>query len=361
MQVLKLGRSALPAVAAMILALGLLAAPATAQDASGSNPTAQAASEQQLFEELNKIQGRVTIPNPQAATLEQPQGRDFRAFHEGTLPWIGGIAILGMLAVLAVFYFVRGRIRTKGPKANVRILRFNAIERLAHWLTATAFIVLAITGLNFIFGKRLLMPLIGADAFASWSQWAKYAHDFFSWAFILGALVMLVVWVWDNLPDRYDANWLKQGGGMFDKSGSTHPPAGRFNAGQKLIFWSVVLGGGALSVSGIFMLFPFAFTDVNGMQTGADDPCHVGVLHDRRHDRAHLHRHPRHGRRLRRDGVGHRRSQLGQAAPQRLGREEGRRRSASAASGNAGRIGVAASGRPAEGLASRVNGLRPPR
>ena len=179
----------LPAVAAMILALGLLAAPATAQDASGSNPTAQAASEQQLFEELNKIQGRVTIPNPQAATLEQPQGRDFRAFHEGTLPWIAGIAILGMLAVIAVFYFVRGRIRTKGPKANVRIVRFNAIERFAHWLTATAFIVLAITGLNFIFGKRLLMPLIGADAFASWSQWAKYAHDFFAWAFILGALM----------------------------------------------------------------------------------------------------------------------------------------------------------------------------
>ena len=61
---------------------------------------------------------------------------------------------------------------------------------------------------------------------------------------------------------------------MFDKSNSTHPPAGRFNAGQKLIFWSVVLGGVALSVSGIFLLFPFAFTDVNGMQTGADDPCH---------------------------------------------------------------------------------------
>ena len=53
---------------------------------------------------------------------------------------------------------------------------------------------------------------------------------------------------------------------MFDKSNHTHPPAGRFNTGQKLIFWSVILGGAALSVTGIFMLFPFAFTDVNGMQ-----------------------------------------------------------------------------------------------
>jgi formate dehydrogenase subunit gamma len=133
-------------------------------------------------------------------------------------------------------------------------------------MTATAFIVLAITGLNFVFGKRLLMPLIGPDAFASWSQWAKYAHDFFAWAFMLGILVMLVVWIRDNLPDRYDGTWLKEGGGMFDKSNHTHPPAGRFNTGQKLIFWAVILGGAALSVSGIFLLFPFAFTDVNGMQ-----------------------------------------------------------------------------------------------
>ena len=278
MQVLKLGRWVPPAVAATILAIALLATPATAQEASGSDPIEQGATERQLFEELNKIQGRVTIPNPQAATLEQPQGREFRAFHEGTLPWIAGIAVLGMLAVIAVFYFVRGCIRTKGPKANVRIVRFNAIERFAHWLTATAFIVLAITGLNFVFGKRLLMPLIGADAFASWSQVAMYAHDFFAWAFILGALMLLVMWVWDNLPDRYDANWLRQGGGLFDRSGNTHPPAGRFNAGQKLIFWSVVLGGGALAASGIFLLFPFVFADVNGMQTAQVIHAIVGSL-----------------------------------------------------------------------------------
>ena len=278
MQVWKLGRVALPAVAGIVLALGLLTAPASAQEQTGSNPTAQAVSEQQLMEELSKIQGRITIPNPELATLQQPQGRDFRAFHEGTLPWIAGIAIVGVLVVLAVFYFIRGRIRTQAPPAHVSILRFNALERLTHWVTATAFIVLAITGLNFFFGKRLLMPLIGADAFASWSQWAKYAHDFFSWPFMLGILVMLVVWVWDNLPDRYDANWLKVGGGFFDKSNSTHPPAGRFNTGQKFTFWSVVLGGIALGVSGIFLLFPFAFTDVNGMQLAQTVHATIAVI-----------------------------------------------------------------------------------
>lgn len=278
MRIWSLGRLIPPAVAAFILAIGLVVVPAGAQEGSGSNPTAQAVSEQQLLDELNKVQGRVSIPDRKAATLQQPQGRDYQGFHERALPWIGGIAIGGMLLVLFLFYFIRGRIRTQAGESGVRILRFNALERLAHWTTAVAFIVLAITGLNFVFGKRLLMPLIGPEAFSTWTVWAKYAHDFVAWAFMLGVLVMLVLWVWDNLPDRYDANWLKKAGGMFDRSNRTHPPAARFNTGQKLIFWAVVLGGISLSVSGIFLLFPFVFTDVNGMQMAQYVHAAVGVI-----------------------------------------------------------------------------------
>jgi formate dehydrogenase subunit gamma len=267
-----------PVLIAILMAAGLLVAPAAAQQAGSSNPTAQAVSEQQLLDELNKIQGRVTIPDRKAATLQQPQGRDYRGFHEGALPWITGIAVLGILIVLAIFYFIRGPVRMLARESGVRILRFNTIERFAHWLTAAAFIVLGITGLNFVFGKRLLMPLIGPEAFSSWSQWAKYSHDFVSWAFMLGILIMLVIWAWDNLPDRYDAHWLKVGGGLFDKSNRTHPPAGRFNTGQKLIFWSVIVGGAALSISGIYLLFPFDFADVNGMQWAQYVHATIGVL-----------------------------------------------------------------------------------
>lgn len=279
MPIWRLGRLIPQAVATLVLVLGLLVGAAGAEEsAQGSNPTAQAVSEQQLLDEFNKIRGRITIPDGKAATLQQPQGRDYQGFHERALPWLGGIAIFGMLVALALFYFVRGRIRTLAGESGVRILRFNAIERLAHWTTATAFIILAVTGLNLVFGKRLLMPLIGPDAFSTWSFWAKYAHDFVAWAFILGVLVILVAWAWDNLPDRYDANWLKVGGGFFDKSNRTHPPAARFNTGQKLIFWAVVLGGIALSVSGIYMLFPFSFADINGMQTAQYVHAIVGIL-----------------------------------------------------------------------------------
>jgi formate dehydrogenase subunit gamma len=95
---------------------------------------------------------------------------------------------------------------------------------------------------------------------------------------MLGILVMLVMWVIDNIPDRYDWPWLKAGGGMFDKSNHTHPPARRFNAGQKLIFWAVILGGAALSVSGIFLLFPFRFSGIEGMQFAQLVHATVAVL-----------------------------------------------------------------------------------
>src|SRR3546814_6748186 len=105
------------------------------------------------------------------------------------------------------------------------------------------------------------MPLTGSNAFSAWSQWSKLAHTSISLVFMAGVLIMLAVWIKDNLPDRYDWAWLKAGGGMFDKSNKTHPPATRFNAGQKLIFWAVVVGGAALSVSGILLLFPFSLVD----------------------------------------------------------------------------------------------------
>src|SRR3546814_20649456 len=117
-------------------------------------------------------------------------------------------------------------------------------------MPSTAFSCLACTGLNYVVCKRLLMPLIGADAFSAWSQWSNLAHASISWVLMAGVLIMLVVWIKDNLPDRYDLAWLKAGGGMFDKRNQTHPPATRFNAGQQLIFGAVVVGGAGLSGSG---------------------------------------------------------------------------------------------------------------
>ena len=106
-------------------------------------------------------------------------------------------------------------------------MRFNAFERFVHWMTATCFIILAICGLNITFGKPLLMPLIGESAFAGWSQWAKYAHNYLSFPFAIGVVVIFLMWIAGNIPNKVDIEWAKRGGGIV---GHDHPPAYRFNA-----------------------------------------------------------------------------------------------------------------------------------
>ena len=264
---------------ALLAATLALAAPALAQVRApdgAPNPTASSVNEEMLFKQDPKIHGRISIPNATAANLIQPQGREWRAFRESWMPWIGALAVLGMIAALGLFYFTRGRIRLEhSEESGKKILRFNGFERFSHWMTASCFIVLSLSGLNYIFGKRLLMPLIGPEAFATLAQYGKYAHIYLAWPFMLGVLFMLVLWVRDNIPGKIDWIWLKQGGGLI---GDAHPSAGRFNAGQKMVFWIVVGFGLAMSATGLMMIFPFAVTDINGMQVMQVIHSLIGVV-----------------------------------------------------------------------------------
>src|SRR5262245_61361097 len=101
-----------------VVLLVALAAPVQAPQPSSVNPTASSVKEQQLLQELNRIQGRVTIPDQRSGVLEQPAGRDWRNFRDVTLRWIGGIVILGMLAALIIFYLTRGMVRIQGGRSG---------------------------------------------------------------------------------------------------------------------------------------------------------------------------------------------------------------------------------------------------
>jgi formate dehydrogenase subunit gamma len=247
-----------------LLALTGLVAPAAAQQPTSVNPTASAVQEEQLLRQLQQVQGRVTIPDVKSGVLIQPEGRDWRRFHQVTLRWVGAISILGMLLLLVGFYLWRGMIRLQSGFSGRTIVRFNAFERFVHWTTAVCFIVLAITGLNITFGRPLLLPILGLEAFSAWSQWAKYAHDYLSFPFVIGVVLIFLIWLAGNIPNSVDARWLKEGGGILDPS--KHPPAYRFNAGQKAIYWIVVIGGAAVAITGYLLMFPFYTTGVEGMQ-----------------------------------------------------------------------------------------------
>jgi formate dehydrogenase subunit gamma len=251
-------------VALTFVVLAMSSNPVAAQQPTSVDPTASAVSEQQLLRQFKTIQGRGSIPDTKSYTIEQPAGRDWRHFHEVTLRWIGAVAILGVLAVLVIFYLWRGMVRIESGRSGQTIVRFNAAERFVHWMTATCFIILALSGLNITFGRPLLLPLMRPEAFTAWSQWAKYAHNYLSFPFTLGVILIFVMWIAGNIPNRVDVEWLRRGGGMV---GHDHPPAYRFNGGQKLIYWIVVLGGSGVTVSGYVLIFPFYGTSIEAMQS----------------------------------------------------------------------------------------------
>lgn len=203
------------------------------------------------------LSGSVSIPDEKAATLVQSDGEVWRQLRTGPFFDYLGMAILGTIVFLALFFAVRGRIRIEHGFSGKTIMRFSTFERTAHWLMATSFILLALTGLNMSYGRELVMPLIGKDTFGLMAGYLKLIHHYVAFAFMLGLATAFVTWVIHNIPNRHDLVWLAKGGGLLSKH--SHPPSRKFNAGQKIIFWLVMLCGLSMSLSGWALLFPFHY------------------------------------------------------------------------------------------------------
>ncbi len=258
------------------LALGLMLSIANMAPASAQSQ--QQADEAALLQQLKgaPVAGRVSIPDAKSGVLIQPQGREWRQTLEGPVKSAGGWLLVLTVVALAAFMAIRGRIKIEHGPSGRTIERFKGIERFAHWLTAICFVILGLSGLNISFGRSLLLPVMGPEAFTAMSAFGKLAHNFLSFPFVLGVFLMAVLWIAHNIPNAIDVEWIKQGGGLFKKG--VHPPAGKFNAGQKLIFWSVVLGSTALAISGYILMFPFYVTDIAGMQLAQLVHAIAGIL-----------------------------------------------------------------------------------
>ena len=218
-----------------------------------------ASSDSEIWRALRHgAQGNVSIPDKQAGVLIQSEGDNWRAFRNGPLTVAGAWIVLGFIALVALFFVVRGRIKIEAGPSGQTMERFNAVERFTHWITAVSFIILALTGLNLLYGRHVLLPVLGPDVFAAISMAGKYAHNYLAFPFMLGLVLMVLLWIRHNIPNRYDLIWIAEFGGLFSKH--KHPPSRKFNAGQKVIFWVVILGGASLSLSGIALLFPFTLS-----------------------------------------------------------------------------------------------------
>lgn len=220
----------------------------------------------QVLRDRGKIVGiSPTLRDPRAPVLQQPAGRDWRRLHNEEITHGGGWVIFGASLILALFLLFRGRVRLKEGFSGRAIERFNGFERANHWFTASSFILLALTGLTLLYGQFFLKPILGAPIYSMVASASIFIHVAFAATFVLGVIVMIFIWTNRNLPRAIDWEWLKRGGGLLRES-SENPPAGKFNAGQKLIFWAVVGCGVLLAISGVSLMFPFFWFGIAGMQ-----------------------------------------------------------------------------------------------
>ena len=201
---------------------------------------------------------KTTVTGRETNVLIQPQGETWRSLRVPIVFW-GGMIVAAAILGLALFYMLLGQLGAdegeKGGKGSGRLIeRFTSMDRYAHWLLAITWATLAITGLILSLGKSVLLPLIGYTLFSWLAILSKNLHNFVGPILIVAVPLMFIRYIRDNGIGTEDVKWFANILGYF--KGHEYP-SGRFNAGEKLVFWFVlVLFSTILILSGLVLLFP---------------------------------------------------------------------------------------------------------
>ena len=199
-------------------------------------------------------EGFTTVQGRETGVLIQTEGQTWRELRNGPITFYGGWLVVLVMMVIAAIYFAMGPIKLHDQPTGRMIERFTLAERWSHWVTAISFCVLGASGLIILFGKHVLLPVIGYTLFAWLTSLAKNLHNFVAPLFMVSLLVFIVMYVKDNLPEKGDFAWFANGWKIFK---GEHLPSGRFNAGEKAWFWGgVVVLSLIICASGLVLLFP---------------------------------------------------------------------------------------------------------
>ena len=241
-----------------ILLTGLLSiSPGLAQDRPADAPIMVPNPAADLWRAVRQREapaaGSTQIRGVESGVLIERSGDDWRKYRREDFIKPAGLFVLAAAAGILAFYLVRGRIRIPDGRSGRRIKRFPDFDRTVHWFTAILFIFLGLTGLTLLFGRFVVLPVFGPEAFSVIASAAKEGHNLFGPLFLVSLLLLFLRFAAKNLPTRGDLKWLVRGGGII---GNAHVSAGYFNAGEKIWFWSVMLFGILVSLSGLVLLFP---------------------------------------------------------------------------------------------------------
>ncbi|GGD61429.1 MULTISPECIES: formate dehydrogenase subunit gamma [Caballeronia] len=131
-------------------------------------------------------------------------------------------------------------------RGNRLIVRYTPNERTNHWITAISFVLLALSGLAMFHpSMSWLYAVLGGG------QWTRILHPFIGCVMFLSFLV-LALRVWHhNRMDKSDVQWMKQIDDVLANREDRLPEIGKYNAGQKLVFYVMVISLLLLLASGV--------------------------------------------------------------------------------------------------------------
>lgn len=196
--------------------------------------------------------GRTQAQGVETGVLINASGDSWRSFRMDLLIPIGALVLGGMFALLLVFYLIRGRIEIEGGRSGKLVPRFSVNQRVAHWFLAILFILLALTGLVLLYGRFVLIPLLGPEGFSVTAAACKEAHNLFGPIFPFALLAVFLQFLRGNSFSMIDVKWFLKAGGLF---GHQMAHSGYYNGGEKLWYWIVVLLGLVISGSGYVLDF----------------------------------------------------------------------------------------------------------
>ena len=212
-----------------------------------------AASDQYGLSRDTKRNKTTQVRGYDANVLVNQAGDTWASFRNHQMMPKGRDLMIFVLLLMFLFYVFRGSVDDDTDESGIELQRFSISARMIHWFLAGLFILLGITGLILLYGRTMLIPLVGHEAFGVIAGLSKELHNLSGPLFPIMLIFIFINMVRDNFYERGDLTWIVKGGGFF---GDTHPSAGRYNAGEKILFWLTILLGIVISVTGLVLNFP---------------------------------------------------------------------------------------------------------
>jgi formate dehydrogenase subunit gamma len=243
-------------------------APTTPEQAQQQSQQNQPGNNAPVWREVQRGEPNYTsIPGREMNVLIQPParflgqenrttaGEAWRQFRNGPMTFYGGWLVVGVAIVILAFYFAFGPVKLHDRPTGRLIQRFSRVDQIVHWSVAISFCILGITGLLMMFGKHVLLPIIGYTLFGLLTNLGKNLHNFVAPFFMVAVAAMIVLYLRHNLPKLYDLKFLFSAVAVMTKG--KHVASGKFNGGEKVWFWlGVVVLSVIVSWSGLILLFP---------------------------------------------------------------------------------------------------------